>query len=165
MKLLQRVLPSPWLSLGLFGGWLLLTRSASLGQALLGLVVAVAAPLLTAPLRPRPGPLRHFGVLLRLIARVGVDVVRSAIEVGRGVVRAQRRPPRSSFVVVPLALRDEHALAALVMITAVIPGTVWAELAPDRSALLLHVFDLADEADFVAQFKRDYEHPLKEIFE
>ena len=91
--------------------------------------------------------------------------MRSAVEVGLGVVRARRRPPRGRFVVVPLELRDEHALAALAMITAVIPGTVWAELAPDRSALLLHVFDLADEAAFIAHFKRDYEHPLKEIFE
>ena len=165
MKLLGRVLPSPWLSLGLFGGWLLLTRSASLGQALLGLGVAVAAPLLMAPLRPRPGPLRNFRVLLRLIGRVGVEVLRSAVEVGLGVVRMRRRPPRGRFVVVPLELRDEHALAALAVITAVIPGTVWAELAPDRSALLLHVFDLADEAAFIAHFKRDYERPLKEIFE
>ncbi len=165
MKLLRRVLPSPWLSLGLFGGWLLLTRSVSLGQALLGLLVAVVAPLLTAPLRPRPGPLRHFGTLFRLIVRVGADVLRSAIQVGLGVVRTRRRPPRGNFVVVPLELRDEHALAALAMITTVIPGTVWTELAPDRSALLLHVFDLADEAAFIAHFKRDYEHPLKEIFE
>ena len=165
MKLLRRLLPSPWLSLGLFGGWLLLARSASLGQALLGLLVAVAAPLLTAPLRPRPGPLRHFGVLLRLVARVGVDVLRSAVQVGVGVVRVRRRPPRGNFVLVPLELRDEHALAALAMITTVIPGTVWAELAPDCSALLLHVFDLADEAAFIEHFKRDYEHPLKEIFE
>jgi len=161
----MKLLPSPWLSLGLFGGWLLLTRSASLGQALLGLVVAVAAPLLMAPLRPRPGQLSHFGLLLRLVLRVGVEVVRSAIEVGLGVARAGRRPPRGAFVVVPLELRDEHALAALAMITTVIPGTVWAELAPDRSALLLHVFDLKDEAAFIAHFKRDYEHPLKEIFE
>lgn len=161
----MKLLPSPWLSLGLFAGWLLLTRSTSLGQALLGAVVAVAAPLLMAPLRPRPGPLRNFGVLLRLIARVGVEVVRSAAEVGLGVVRMRRQPPRGSFVVVPLELRDEHALAALAMITAVIPGTIWTELAPDRSALLLHVFDLADEAAFIAHFKRDFEHPLKEIFE
>jgi len=161
----MKLLPSPWLSLGLFGGWLLLTRSASLGQVLLGLVVAVAAPLLMAPLRPRPGPLRRLDLLARLILRVGVEVVRSAIEVGLGVVRMRRRPPRGAFVVVPMELRDEHALAALAMITAVIPGTVWAELAPDRSALLLHVFDLADEAAFIAHFKRDYEHPLKEIFE
>ena len=165
LKLLQRVLPSPWLSLGLFGGWLLLARSTSAGQIVLALAVAVAAPLLMAPLRPRPGPLRRCGLLLRLILRVGVEVVRSAIEVARGVVRARSRPPRGRFVVVPLELRDEHALAALAMITAVIPGTVWAELAPDRSALLMHVFDLDDEDGFVAHFKRDYEHPLKEIFE
>ena len=54
---------------------------------------------------------------------------------------------------------------ALAMINAVIPGTVWSELAPDRSALLLHVFDLADEAAFIAHYKADYEHPLWEIFE
>lgn len=56
-------------------------------------------------------------------------------------------------------------IAALAMITAVVPGTVWAELAPDRSALLIHVFDLDDEAAFIRHFKTDYEQPLKEIFE
>ena len=79
--------------------------------------------------------------------------------------RARRHAPRGRFVQVPLELRDEHALAALLMITAVIPGTVWSELAPDRSALLLHVFDLDDEAEFITSFKALYEHPLKEIFE
>ena len=59
----------------------------------------------------------------------------------------------------------DHALAALTMITAVVPGTVWSELAPDRSALLIHVFDLDDEAAFIRHYKTDYEQPLKEIFE
>lgn len=162
---MKRLLPSPWLSLGLLGGWLLLTRSFSVGQLLLGVVVAVAMPLLMAPLRPRPGPLRRWGRLLRLILRVGADVVRSALWVAAGVVRAKSRAPRGTFVLVPLDLRDTHALAALAMITAVIPGTVWSELAPDRSALLIHVFDLDDEAAFIQHFKTDYEQPLKEIFE
>lgn len=162
---MKRWLPSPWLSLGLFGGWLLLTRSGSLGQVLLGLLVAVAVPLLAAPLRPRPGPLRRWGLLLRLILRVGLEVLRSALEVARGIARVRHRPPRGAFVVIPLDLCDVHALAALAMVSAVIPGTVWSELAPDRSALLMHVFDLDDEATFIAHFKRAYEHPLKEIFE
>ncbi|MBX3635271.1 MAG: Na+/H+ antiporter subunit E [Rubrivivax sp.] len=162
---MKRLLPSPWLSLGLFGGWLLLTRSFSAGQVLLGLVVAVAMPLLMAPLRPRPGPLRRWGLLLRLILRVGRDVVVSAMQVAVGVWRARARPPKGSFVVVPLQLHDVHALAALTMITAVVPGTVWSELAPDRSALLIHVFDLDDEAAFIEHFKTDYEQPLREIFE
>lgn len=162
---MKRLLPSPWLSLGLFGGWLLLTNGVGPTQLLTGLLVAVALPLLTRRLRPTPGPVRRWGVLLRLILRVGRDVVRSAVDVAVGVLRGRRRPPRSRFVLVPLELRDVHALAALTMITAVVPGTVWAELAPDRSALLLHVFDVEDEAAFVAHYKADYEHPLKEIFE
>lgn len=162
---MRRWLPSPWLSLGLFLGWLLLVRSVSAGQLLLGLLVAVLMPLLMRPLRPTPGPLRHWGVLVVLVLRVGRDVVRSALDVARGVALARLRPPRGRFVVVPLDLRDAHALAALAMITAVIPGTVWSELAPDRSALLLHVFDLDDEAAFIAHFKADYERPLQEIFE
>lgn len=162
---MKRWIPSPWLSLGIFGGWLLLNRSIGQGHLLLAALLAWAMPLLMAPLRPTPGALRSRGALARLILRVGRDVVRSALDVAQGVVRARARPPLGRFVVVPLDLRDRHALAALAMITTVIPGTVWSELAPDRSALLLHVFDLADEAPFVARFKADYEQPLKEIFE
>lgn len=162
---MKRLLPSPWLSLGIFAGYLLLVRSTSAGQIILGTLVAVLMPVLMSPLRPRPGPLRHWGMLALLILRVGRDVVRSAVEVAMGVARARRRPPNGQFVPVPLELRDAHALAALAMITAVIPGTVWSELAADRSTLLIHVFDLKDEAAFIAHFKADYEHPLKEIFE
>jgi multicomponent K+:H+ antiporter subunit E len=66
---------------------------------------------------------------------------------------------------IPLELRDPAALASLAIITTVVPGTVWSELALDRSALLLHVFDLEDEAAFVVRYKSRYEQPLKEIFQ
>lgn len=161
----SRWLPSPWLSLAIFAGWLLLNRSAAPGQLLLALLVALVVPPLMAPLRPRPGPLRRWHVLARLVLHVGADVVASAIQVAIGVARGGRRPPRGAFVVIPLDLRDAHALAAVAVITTVVPGTVWAELAPDRSALRVHVFDLDDEAAFVARFKRDIERPLQEIFE
>jgi multicomponent K+:H+ antiporter subunit E len=162
---MKRWLASPWLSLGLFVGWLLLNRSVGPGDIALGALAALAIPRLMAPLRPTPGPLRHGGVLAVLVLRVGRDVVRSAVGVAAGVLRARSRPPRAAFVVVPLELRDTHALAALAMITTVVPGTVWCELAPDRSALRLHVFDVADEAAFIAHFKSDYEQPLRRIFE
>lgn len=162
---MRKLLPAPWLSLGLLIGWVLLTRSYSVGQFLLGLVIATILPALLAPLRPQPGPLRRWGRLLRLILRVGGDVIRSAIDVAGGVWRLSSRPPRGRFVRVPLELRDSHALAALAMITSVVPGTVWSELAADRSAVLIHVFDVEDEAAFITHFKTDYEQPLKEIFE
>jgi multicomponent K+:H+ antiporter subunit E len=144
--------------------WLLLNDSVAPADLVLGGVIALVAPALVAPLKPRGPRLRKPMVLARLILRVGRDVVTSALEVAAILLRGRARPPRGSFVTVPLDLRDPQGLAALAIITAVVPGTVWCDLAVDRSRLLIHVFDLADEAEFIAMYKARYELPLKEIF-
>lgn len=161
---MKRLFPAPWQSLCLWGLWLLLNLSLSLGHVLLGAMLGFLAPLLFAPLRPLPITMRRPGLAARLTLRVGLDVLRSNAEVLWGVWRARRRPPRSAFVKVPLDARSANALAALAVICTVIPGTVWSELAFDRSVLLMHVFDLEDEAAFIEHFKATYERPLMEIF-
>ncbi|MEG0858860.1 MAG: Na+/H+ antiporter subunit E [Pseudomonas sp.] len=162
---MKRLFPAPLLSLSLFLLWLVLNLSVSPGNLLLGALLGVLAPILMAPLRPVSARIRHPWTVLRLILRVGIDVLISNLQVARGVWTAKRRAPRSRFVHIPLDLRDAHGLAALSMITTVIPGTIWSELALDRSILLLHVFDLDDEAHFIEHFKQTYERPLMEIFE
>ncbi|MCS4285478.1 multicomponent K+:H+ antiporter subunit E [Pseudomonas sp. BIGb0278] len=162
---MNRLLPAPLLSIALFALWLLLNLSVSPGNLLLGALLAILAPILLAPLRPQHAHVKRPWVVAKLIGRVGLDVITSNLHVARSVLSAKRRPPRSAFVHIPLALRDVHGLAALSMITTVVPGTVWSELALDRSMLLLHVFDLRDEAQFIEHFKHTYERPLMEIFE
>ncbi|OLS58967.1 Na+/H+ antiporter subunit E [Pseudomonas putida] len=162
---MKRLLPAPLLSLALFVLWLVLNLSISPGNIILGLLLGILAPLLMQPLRPLSAHIRNPKAVIRLILRVGLDVLVSNLEVFRSVWRMGRKPPRSRFVHIPLDLRDAHGLAALSMITTVIPGTVWSELALDRSVLLLHVFDLDDEASFIEHFKHTYERPLMEIFE
>lgn len=162
---MSRWLPSPLLSVALWALWLLLNESVALVDVLLGLALALLVPWLVAPLKPPGVRLRRPTVLARLVLRVGGDVVISALQVASGVLRTSRRPPRGTFVVVPLDLRDPHGLAALAIICTVIPGAVWSELAPDRSALLIHVFDLEGEQAYISHFKESYEQPLKEIFE
>ena len=162
---MKRLLPAPWLSLALWLLWLALNVSVSAGHLLLGVALGFLAPLLMRPLRPRPIRIRRPWVVLRLFLLVGRDVLVSNVAVAWGVLNAGRRPPRSRFIKVPLDLHDANGLAALSMITTVIPGTVWSELALDRSILLMHVFDLQDEASFIAHFKATYERPLMEIFQ
>ncbi|WP_443691692.1 Na+/H+ antiporter subunit E [Pseudomonas sp.] len=162
---MKRLFPAPLLSLALWLLWLVLNLSLSPGNLLLGALLGVVAPLLMKPLGPLPVRIRRPGVMLKLFLRVGCDVVSSNIAVSWTVWNAKRRPPRSAFVKVPLDLRDANGLAALSMITTVIPGTVWSELALDRSVLLMHVFDLNDEAQFIEHFKHCYERPLMEIFQ
>ncbi|ALE88483.1 Na+/H+ antiporter subunit E [Pseudomonas versuta] len=162
---MKRLFPAPWLSLALWLLWLVLNLSLSAGNLLLGAVLGFLAPLMFAPLRPLPIRIHRPGVIIKLFFMVGRDVLASNIAVARGVLRAGKNPPRSRFVKIPLDLRDANGLAALSMITTVVPGTIWSELALDRSVLLLHVFDLDDEAQFIEHFKTAYERPLMEIFE
>ena len=162
---MKRLFPAPWLSLSLWVLWLLLNLSLSAGNLLLGAALGFLAPLMFAPLRPLPIRIRRPGVIIKLFFLVGRDVVVSNIAVAWGVLTAGKKPPRSRFIKIPLNLRDANGLAALSMITTVVPGTIWSELALDRSVLLLHVFDLDDEATFIEHFKTAYERPLMEIFE
>lgn len=161
----KRLVPAPLSSAALLGLWLVLAREVSVGQVLLGVVLALALPILTSGLRPSVWRVQRPLLVARFLVAVGRDVLISNLEVGYGVITARWRTPRSKFVIIPLDLRDPLGLAALSMVTTVVPGTVWSELALDRSALLLHVWDVTDEAAFVARFKARYELPLKEIFE
>lgn len=160
---MKRWFPAPLLSAGLWAMWLGLNDSLEPAHLLMGAVLGWAVPWLMAPLRPAGPAVKRPLVLARLVMRVGRDVIVSGLGVTRGVMT--QRSPRGAFVRVPLDLRDPSALAALAIITSVIPGTVWCELAPDRSAVLLHVFDPAGEAEFIAHYKTAYERPLLEIFE
>jgi multicomponent K+:H+ antiporter subunit E len=123
------------------------------------------APIMFSPLRPLPARIRRPWVAIKLFLLVGRDVLVSNLAVAWSVLRAGPQPPRSAFVKIPLQLHDAHGLAALSMICTVVPGTVWSELALDRSVLLIHVFDLDDEAHFIEHFKRTYERPLMEVFQ
>ena len=162
---MKRVFPAPLLSLALCILWLTLNLSISPGNLLLGAILGFAAPLMMRKLRPKQVRIRRPWTIVRLLLLVGRDVVMSNLIVTWGVLNAGRRPPRSSFIKVPLELRDAHGLATLSMICTVVPGTVWSELALDRSILLVHVWDLDDEAQFIEHFKSTYERPLMEIFE
>lgn len=162
---MKKLLPAPLLSCTLFVLWLLLNRSTSNGQLLLAALLALAVPLLTQGLRPLPVRIRRPGRILRLGLRVMADSVASNWQVLRVILRPglQRHP--SAFVHIPLQLRDPNALAVLATIVCITPGTVWAELALDRSMLLLHVLEVRDEQALIAHVKTHYEQPLLEIFE
>ncbi|WP_024645517.1 Na+/H+ antiporter subunit E [Pseudomonas syringae] len=162
---MKRVFPAPLLSMALWALWLVLNLSVSPGHLLLGALLGFLAPLLMAPLRPLPVRIRKPGTILKFFWLVGRDVVVSNLQVGLSIWRLKRRPPRSAFVRIPLDLHNAHGLAALAIVTTVVPGTVWSELALDRSVLLMHVFDLEDETQFIEHFKTTYERPLMEIFQ
>lgn len=156
-------LPSPLLSLSVFVLWLLLAATVEPAHLLLAAVLAVLLPLATQRLRDEPAGLRRPRVAARLAVRVLWDIVVSNIEVARRILGPESRI-HPGFVWVPLDLSNGHGIAALAGIITMTPGTLSAELSADRKHLLVHCFHLDDPAATVAQIKRVYETPLREIF-
>jgi len=163
--MIKRLLPMPLLSLALLVLWLLLNRSWSAGHWLMAVLLAWLIPLLTQGLRPLSVRVHRPGSIVRLLLAVLLDSIRSNIAVMRFLLLPSSRRHRAGFVCVPLDMRDPNALAVLAMIVCITPGTAWAELALDRSVLLLHVLELDDADAITAHIKQQYERPLMEIFE
>lgn len=163
--LVNRLFPSPLLSLALVGLWLVLNRSYSAGDWLMAIVLGLGAPALTRSLRPNTARFRKPWVAIKLFFRVGGDVVGSNLHVLKGTLASGKELPKGQFIVVPLDLHDPNGLAVLAAIMCVLPGTIWSEMALDRSALLVHVFDIDDVQAEINMIKSRYERPLIEIFQ
>lgn len=161
---MRALLPHPLLSLGLFCASVLLSSSLAPASLALGLLMALAAPQVMRAMRIDPVHVRAPGAILKLAARVVVDVVRSNIAVAQ--ILAGRRADRvSGFIQIPLDLKDRYALAVLAIIITSTPGTLWVEYDRARGRLLMHVLDLVDEETWVRTIKDRYESLLMEIFE
>jgi multicomponent K+:H+ antiporter subunit E len=160
---LNRLLPSPPLSVAVFVLWLLLVGDFSPGQLALAAVMALLLPLLASLLQPERA---HFGrvwTVLVLGRRVLWDMLLSNIEVARRILGPERSLT-PGFIWVPLELQNIHGITALASIITLTPGTLSAELTEDRRHLLVHAFNLKDADATVAEIKARYEAPLKEIF-
>lgn len=163
---MTRWLPFPYLSGALLLCWLLLNQSLEPAQVLLGMLLAVAIPLLTRSLLPLPrARVRRPWLLFRLLALSMVEIVRSCFGVSRIILFRRSEGIHSQFIRVPLDLRDPYGLALLSCLINCTPGTVWVEILPGTHDLALHIFDLQDEQWWIDTIKTQYERPLIEIFE
>ena len=166
MKNIMKLLfPAPLLSAALLLLWLLLNRSVSAGQILLGLILGLLIPVLLRGLRPLPVRVSHPLTIIQLALRVVWDTSVSNFNVLRFLLFPRMRHHPAAFVHIPLDLRDPNGLAVLAMIVCITPGTAWAEISRDRSVLLIHALEVENAQQLIDHIKQHYERPLMEIFE
>jgi len=162
---MSRLFPHPVLSLLLLAMWLLLTRFSP-GNLVLGGIIGLAAGWALTGLHPQAPRLRRWDLIAKLLAIVTLDIIRSNIAVAWLIVTGGRQGRRrSEFIEIPLELRSQGGLAILAIILTATPGTAWLQYSPASGTLLLHVFDLVDEATWRDLIKNRYEALLLEILE
>lgn len=159
---MRGLLPYPLLALGLALMWLLLSGVSS-GQVVLAAGVATGASHAFAALGEASPAIRRWLAIPELAGVVFYDIVHSNIGVAR-VLLGGRREGAPGFVAVPLRTRNPSALAILSIVVTSTPGTAWIDYDAARSEVLIHVFDMVDEAHWRHLIAERYERLLMEIF-
>jgi multicomponent K+:H+ antiporter subunit E len=150
----------PWLAL--VAMWLVLNGTLALGDAILGMIVALAAVRGLHRLQVPSKPTRRPMAALRLASVVLLDIARSNVAVAAIEVQRKHRP---GFLEIPLELRHPAGLAVLACIITATPGTSWAGYDSRAGVLTMHVLDLVDDEASIRAIKDRYERRLMEIFE
>lgn len=159
----HRLFPHPLLSLVIGILWLLLVGSVALGHLLLSAILAWLLPWVSQRFWIYPVRIRGWMPLVRYAFIVLWDITLSNVTAARLVLGPVKKL-RPAFFRIPLDLTDPIAIAVLANTITLTPGTVSANIAEDRSHILVHGLHVPDVTSAIATIKRRYEAPLKEIF-
>ena len=118
--------------------WLLLTRSLSPGDLLVGALTAGAATAVSLRLLPPTAGCLHFGRLLALLPHFAWESTRAGFDVARRAF-LPRMPLSPGFVTCPLEFPRGYARNTFAAITSLLPGTVPCE--ESDAALVYHCLD------------------------
>ncbi|EDZ47533.1 MULTISPECIES: Na+/H+ antiporter subunit E [Leisingera] len=165
MKLFQRLLPHPYLTLLLTLTWLLLVNGWSLNSLLFGFMLGVLIPFFTQPYWPNRPRLSKPLKIAEYILVVLMDIVQANIIVARIVLFKPNADRRPNWITIPLDLKTPEAITALAGTITMTPGTLSADISDAGHALLVHCLDAPDPDAVRDEIKQRYERRLMEIFE
>ena len=163
MKLRERLVPQPVLTVMITALWATLASDLSGGTLLLGLTLGLLIPPFTSAFWPgRPQTFR-IGAAIKLLLVVLYDIMVANIAVAR-IVLGRVDGIRPMFVDVPLDTGDRYVATILGSIITLTPGTLTIDIDMDKRVVHIHGLDVQDASVLIGDIKSRYEAPLKEIF-
>lgn len=163
-SLFQRWVPHPLLTVTLTLIWLLLANGFSVGGLIVGLVLGLSIPRLTASFWPDRPHIQNYGKAVAYVLLVIYDVVVANVQVAMIILFRPLKSLNTCWVCVPLELTNPEAITVFAGTITMTPGTVSCDLSADGRALLVHCLDAPDPEAAVRDMKARYEARLMEIF-
>lgn len=162
---LKRIFPHPLLSLTLLAVWLMLVNKVTPGNLLLGAIIGVFVPAITAPYWPDRARVHYPFRIIEYALVVLWDIVVANVEVALIILFKGNDNIHSRWVCVPLELTSPEAITVLAGTITMTPGTVSATLAADGGSILVHCLHTDDPDAVRDQIKSRYERRLMEVFQ
>ena len=163
--MLRKLLPHPFLTLTLIVVWQMLVNKLTLGNLLLGTILALIIPVITSPYWPNRPKLRSAPRIVEYILVVLWDICVANVQVAYVILFKTNASTKPAWISIPLELRTPEAITVLAGTITMTPGTVSSDVAADGRSLLVHCLDAADPDAVRDEIKARYEARLKEIFE
>jgi multicomponent K+:H+ antiporter subunit E len=163
--MIRFIFPHPLLSVALTLIWLALVNKVTPGNVLLGAILGVVVPILTAPYWPRRAKVGNPLKVIEYVLIVLWDIIVANVEVALIILFKRNRDMHSRWITVPLELTSPEAITVLAGTITMTPGTVSAMLSADGGSLLVHCLHTDDPDGVRDQIKSRYEGRLREIFQ
>jgi len=163
--MIRKLLPHPLLTLLLIVAWQMLVNKLTLGNLVLGAILGLIIPLLTAPYWPNRPRLRSLPRIVEYILVVLWDIVIANIQVAGIILFKRNANTRPAWINIPLRLHSPEAITVLAGTITMTPGTISSDLSADGHTLLVHCLHAPDPDAIRDQIKSRYERRLMEIFE
>ncbi|HKK84504.1 MAG TPA: Na+/H+ antiporter subunit E [Roseovarius sp.] len=163
--MIRRIFPHPLLSVTLVFVWLALVNTITSGNLVLGVILAIVVPMMTAPYWPGRA---KVGNPLRIIEYGLVvlwDIVVANVQVAAIILFKSNKNTHSKWIAVPLELTSPEAITVLAGTITMTPGTVSSMLSADGRSILVHCLHTDDPDAVRDHIKSRYEWRLKEIFQ
>ncbi|PIP97391.1 MAG: Na+/H+ antiporter subunit E [Rhodobacterales bacterium CG18_big_fil_WC_8_21_14_2_50_71_9] len=162
--MLARLVPYPLLSLALAASWVMLGNALSLNAVVMGLIVGLVIPPLTAAFWPHRPEIHNPLKLLIYFLLVVWDIVVANVVVAKIILTVPNAQLASHFITLPLTLRSPEGISLLAGTITMTPGTVSCELSADGRSLLVHALHAPDPDAARDEMLNRYEARLLEIF-
>ncbi|MDZ7710384.1 MAG: Na+/H+ antiporter subunit E [Roseovarius sp.] len=163
--MLRKILPHPLLTLLLIVVWQMLVNKVTVGNLVLGAILGVIIPLVTAPYWPNRPKLRSLPRIVEYVLVVLWDICVANVQVAYVILFKSNANTHPAWISIPLDLRTPEAITVLAGTITMTPGTVSSDVSADGRSLLVHCLDAPDPDGVRDGIKARYEARLKEIFE
>ena len=161
---MKKFFPHPILSLTLWVIWLLLNNTVAPGHMVLGAILAIVIPLLTASFWEEKVCISHPLTLLKFVGVVLWDIMVANVIVAK-LILGNKNTLQPKFLHIPLDLEHPLAISLLANTISLTPGTVSCDLSEDKKTLLVHGLHEEEPHATINEIKQRYEQPLKKVFE
>lgn len=160
--MLSKLFPHPILSVVLIIIWLLLNNDFSMGHIILGAILGVILPIITASFWPDRVCINKPWLFIKFLGIVLYDIITANLLVARWVIGSNQHL-KPAFMELEVELTSPVAISILASTISLTPGTVSCSLSADKRRLLIHSLHVEDTQAALQTMHERYQKPLIEV--